>query len=154
MYPAIFLAALISSSVSARVSLSIGQEFAHGSGYRFQLVEDSEIRKVVQSAVYSIDKIARAPWKAEQKLTAIHQIYEKVKNYRARSWSRSPSTELKLDLLIGPYESFPMASSFRKQNCQNYYSTLKIDWEPTAIAEPSLKGVKRAWDNLKIICHS
>lgn len=115
-------------------------------------MSDSELRKFVEGAVVAIDGIARSNWTAEQKLTAIKQRYEKTQSYRARVWSRSPSTEMKLDLLIKPYESFPEAIYYRKQNCKSYYSTLKTDWEPTASAMPTLKGVKRAWDNLKAIC--
>lgn len=152
MYAALIFAALISSSASAVTSLSEGREFSPSKGYGFQVVDDAQLHKVVNGAVAFIDRIARAPWKPEQKLRAIQQACEKVQAYRARSWSRSPATEHRLDLLIGPYESFPSASEFRRNNCKNYYSTLKVDWEPTASGTPKLPGVKRAWNNLKAIC--
>ena len=152
MYAALIFAALICSNASAVVRLSEGREFNPTAGYRFQVVTDSQLQQVVTSAVATIDRIAKSPWKAEQKLVAIHQTYEKVKLYRAHSWSRFPATEQKLDLLIGPYESFPVASNFSKKNCDSYYSTLKVDWEPSTQGAPTIQGVKRAWDNLKAIC--
>ena len=109
---------------------------------------------MVDASVANIDQIARLPWSPQKRLSSIQLEIRKVESFRARSWSRSPATEHKLDLLIKPYESFPEASQFRKENCKSYYSTLKIDWEPTAPAAPTLKGVKRAWDNLKARCES
>ncbi len=152
MYAAIIFAAFITSSATAAVKLSEGREFGVGTGFRFQIVADQELQQVVTSAVATIDRIAKSPWKAEQKLTAIHDTFRKVKVYRANSWSRSPATEMELDMLIGPYESFPVANNFKKQHCQNYYSTLKNEWEPTAKNAPTLNGVSRAWNNLKAIC--
>ena len=152
MYAAIIFAAFITSSATAAVKLSDGREFGIGMGFRHQVVADEQLRHVVASAVATIDRIAKSPWKAEQKLAAIHDTYQKVKVYRSNSWSRSPATEMKLDMLIGPYESFPVANNFKKQHCQNYYSTLKTEWEPTAQGAPTLPGVSRAWNNLKAIC--
>lgn len=156
MYAAIVFAALIGSVVGSRAaSLSDGREFGHSkSVFAFQVVADIELQKVVTGAVSAIDKIAKAPWKAEQKLMAIQQTVEKVSVYRAKSWSKSPFTEQKLDLLIGPYESFPAANNFNKRNCRDYQSTLKVDWEPATPGVPKLHGVRRAWDNLKAICES
>jgi hypothetical protein len=156
MYSTILLAAFVATQTFAAGGgasrISDGREFGTSSGFNFEIVSDSQLRQLVEGTVAQIDRIARAPWKPEQKLTAIQQQYEKVQAYRKTAWSRSPATEHKLDLLIKPYESFPEAGYFRKQNCKSYYSTLKIDWEPTAPSEPTLKGVKRAWDNLKAIC--
>lgn len=152
MYAAIIFAAFITSSATAAVKFSEGREFGVSMGFRHQVVTDAQLRQVVNSAVATIDRIAKSPWKAEQKLTAIHETYQKVKAYRVNSWSRSPATEMKLDMLIGPYESFPVANNYKKQHCQNYYSTLKNEWEPTAQSAPTLHGVSRAWINLKAIC--
>lgn len=154
MHAALIFTALISSSASAVVNLSEGREFGVSSSYAFRLASEVELRKVVTNAVSVIERVAKAPWKPDQKLTVIHQTVEKVRIYRSRSWSRSPSTEQSLDLLIGPYESFPLASDFRKKNCASYYSTLKVDWEPTAGATPLIPGVKRALSHLKAICDS
>lgn len=154
MHAALIFTALISSSASAVVSISEGREFGVSSSYTFRVASDAELRKVVTNAVSIIERVATAPWKPDQKLTVIHQTVEKVRLYRARSWSRSPSTEQSLDLLIGPYESFPLASNFRKQNCASYYSTLRVEWEPTAGTKPQIPGVKRALSQLKAICES
>lgn len=155
MYAAIILTALISTVASAQSTLSDGREFGHSkSGIVFQVVADSQLKQVVNGAVSQIDKIAKSTWKAEQKLVAIQQTVEKVSAYRAKSWSKSALVERNLDLLIGPYESFPAANNFNKNNCRDYQSTLKVDWEPITPGAPKLHGVKRAWDNLKAICES
>lgn len=153
MHAAFIFTALIGLAAQAKITnVSEGREFGVKTGYLFQVVDDAQIKQVVEGAVLAIDRISRSPWKAEQKLTAIQQTVEKVSIYRARTWSRSPNTEHKMDLLVGPYESFPHAGNYNKRNCKDYYSTLKIDWEPSAIDTPTIKGVKRAWDNLKAIC--
>jgi hypothetical protein len=153
MYATVIFTTFFSLQVlAAGEKRSEGEQFAPSAGFGFQVVADIELRQIVESALKSIDQISRSSWKAEQKLAAIQLQYDKVQSIRSSSWSKSPATELKLDLLIKPYESFPEANNFVKRNCKSYYSTLKVDWEPTAKAEPTLKGVKRAWDNLKAIC--
>jgi hypothetical protein len=153
MHRAFLLAALIaSSSAFAADRISDGRAFGIGPTLVFAVVPDAQLRQVVESAVASIERASRANWTAEQKLSSIHQTLAKVQTYRKTAWSRSPATEHKLDLMINPYESFPKPEEFRQKNCPTYMSTLKLDWEPTATNAPTIKGVKRAWDNLKHIC--
>jgi hypothetical protein len=156
MYARILFAALITSiatsSVFAREQLADGHEFGPSAGILFQVVDDATLRSYIEGSVATIDKIAHSTWTAEQKLSAIQAEYRKVEAYRKTSWSRSPATELKLDYLVGPYETFPHAENFRKSDCDSYFNTLKSEWDPTSEGVPTVRGLKRAWGNLKAIC--
>jgi hypothetical protein len=153
MYRAIIFATFVAASSSfAVIRVSDGREFGMSSHFAFAVVSDEQLREVVEAAAASVDRISRANLTAEQKLQQIKMNMVRVQEYRKMAWSRSPATEYKLDLMMTVYESFPEAAEFRRNLCPQYFSTLKLDWEPTAQGVPTIRGVKRAWENLKSIC--
>ena len=120
----------------------------------FDVVDDKSLRQYIVENVANIKKVSTSSsFSVQQKLDYIQSIVETVSKYRSTHWSRSAYVEHELDLMIKPFESFPVGREFQVQRCDQYQNRLILEWEPGAQdAGPSQRGVAEALQILKQIC--